>query len=248
MDKDPLADLFIDAGAVDRQAIAEALKEIVGIDTESHRVVTKPGFGKLAPRQQLVAVLLGVKAAHLLGLIEKDGAQPSEVVAASGMPPGTVRRGLRELLETRLLSQDSGGRYLVAHQQVPGAIAALSSTPSGGGGRTRRGRDSSKKPVSEASSDAHKTKTASPAPARKVGARRRPKSDGLSPKVRDLLEKGFFDSPKTLAEIQAHLKRRMGIVTDVRYISPIMLRLLRAGEVDRDENADGIYQYVKSRA
>ncbi|MDQ4125687.1 MAG: helix-turn-helix domain-containing protein [Actinomycetota bacterium] len=115
----------MDAAAVDRAAIAESLSGYIAIDDKSHDVVTQPSFKSLSQPQQLVAYLLGVKAAALLGLQDQEGRSPSEVAKNTGVAPGTVRRILPDLAKKRLVSQDAGGRYFVAHHQVSTAIATI---------------------------------------------------------------------------------------------------------------------------
>lgn len=243
-ENDPLSSLLTDAGAIDRQAIADALQDVVGIDTASHGVVTKQGFERLTSRQQIMAVLLGVKAAMLLGVSDQDGAGPSTVVSASGIPSGTVRRILRELLAERLVSQSSSGDYTIAHHQVTSAIRALTTARESTSPPARR--TSSRKAAKPKRSSA-KVADAQGTEGQKSTPKAKQRHSGTSAAIRDLIESGFFDSGRTLGELRDHLRKRRGITTDLQHLSPVMLRLLRSGVLERDENEEGTYEYSRPK-
>lgn len=226
-DTDPLSELLVDSAEVDRQAIANALRGVVGVDPKTKAVVTQHGFDALNARQQVVALLLGAKVAHLLEVLGTDGLATREVVASSGLAGGTARPTLRYLLEKRYISQDSEGRYYIAHHQVPSAIEQLSHPPEKSDPAPRPSKRTAKRKQSD-------DKTP-----KKKGT-----SVGLGAAIASLVESGFFESPRTLRDVQERLRKKKGLIVDLPKLSPIMLRLLRTGVLDRDENADGVYEYV----
>ena len=122
---DPLEELLLDAEEVDRSRVTAALRDFVGIDKTSSRVVPKPRFSRLSARQKLLVSLLGTKAAALLGRAEAEGIQPKEMAAITGLPKGTVHPTLKELREKRLVSQDEEGAYFVAPAQLADALEEL---------------------------------------------------------------------------------------------------------------------------
>ena len=126
MSDDPLADLLLDASQVDRARLASALQGILGVDTETGRVVFKPGYGRLTTRHRVLAYLLGRKAAVLLGKAEEEAATPKEICIDTGMPSGTVNPKLRELGRARLVSQTDVSEYYVAAHQLTQALQDLS--------------------------------------------------------------------------------------------------------------------------
>ncbi|HEX7133467.1 MAG TPA: hypothetical protein VF228_12890, partial [Iamia sp.] len=67
----------------------------------------------------ILVVLLGLRAAHLLGLRSSWGATPTQLAHLAGMPTGTVRPKLSALSKERLVSKD-GHEYL-----VPAAVVRL---------------------------------------------------------------------------------------------------------------------------
>jgi len=123
--KDPLEALLLDAAEVDRATLAQALGGILGVDTESGRVVLKPGFNDLDTRRKVLAFLLGMKAASLLGKVETEAVTNKDIIQQTGMPTGTVNPKLKELRDRRLVSQSATGLHYVAPHQVTAAIEHL---------------------------------------------------------------------------------------------------------------------------
>jgi len=125
MEQDPLSDLLLDAAEVDRARLARALRDILGVDTESGCVVPKPGFSNLSTRNRVLAYLLGKKAAMLLGKAESEAVSPKDIPGETGMPSGTVYPKLKELREARLVSQTESSAYYVASHQILKALGEL---------------------------------------------------------------------------------------------------------------------------
>jgi hypothetical protein len=125
MNEDPLADLLLDADEVDRARLSTALRDSLGIDGKSGRVVLKPGFSRLSARGKLLAYLLGRKTAVLLNKADTEATPPRDISRETGMPSGTVNPKLRELFEDRLISLTESSEYYVAAPQVIAAIGEL---------------------------------------------------------------------------------------------------------------------------
>lgn len=123
---DPLESLLIDSTAVNRAEIAQALKDIVAIDSNTGAVVFRHGSKGLTAREKVHAYLLGRKVSYLLEKIEVEGAMPKTIIEDTGIAPGTVHPTLKALREDKLVSQDAEGRYLVAQNQIADAIAKIS--------------------------------------------------------------------------------------------------------------------------
>ena len=123
---DPLESLLIDSTAVNRAEIAQALKDIVAIDSNTGAVVFRHRSKGLAAREKVLAYLLGRKVSYLLEKIEVEGATPKTIIAESGIASGTVHPTLKGLREDRLVSQDSDSGYFIAQHQIADAIAKIS--------------------------------------------------------------------------------------------------------------------------
>lgn len=125
MDQDPLMNLLLDAAEVDRARLSSVLSNILGIDIKTGKVVLKPGFGTLTARNKVLAYLLGMKAAVLLGKAETEAVAPKDISRDTGMPTGTVNPKLKELLEERLISRTESSEYYVAPPQLIPTMAEI---------------------------------------------------------------------------------------------------------------------------
>ncbi len=120
--EDPLRDLLVDAGAVDRQQIADVLRGRIAIDSESGRLLLLPGFGRLEARRKILTVLLARKAAVLLEASDAEGLTNKQVAEMTGLATGTAAPGLKSLRELRLVGQDSAKAYLVPNAHLSDVI------------------------------------------------------------------------------------------------------------------------------
>jgi hypothetical protein len=64
--------------------------------------------------------------------------------------------------------------------------------------------------------------------------------------IESLIQAGFFKDPKTISNIQDHLKTKVGHFYKPTDLSPALTRLLRDGQLDRDRNESGKYEYQQS--
>lgn len=245
MSEDPLLELVVDAIEVDRQRIAEALKNLIGVD-KSGRVVLQAGFRSLSSDQKLLAFLLGRKAAVLLDFADDEAIGPGELSKQTGMPEGTVRPKIRSLLSNRYVSQNTDKGYYLSPHQVLTAIEQLGTDSSEGtepvsphkrSSRPRRSK-ASRTPGTETESNGRE-QVAGESARKTTNAQRNSTTDI----IRKLIEAGFFDEPKTLSDVKAHIKDKQGRSIKVTTLSPVFTRLLRDRTFDRAKNDDGVYEY-----
>jgi hypothetical protein len=72
------------------------------------------------------------------------------------------------------------------------------------------------------------------------------KRSGRGPKglIEELVDDGFFSSPKLIGDIQEQLRHKKGVQMKPTDLSPALVRLLRQGTLDRDRNKDNKqYEY-----
>jgi DNA-binding transcriptional ArsR family regulator len=127
--KDPLSDLLLDSDEVDRTRLADTLKDILGVDAKTGKIVLKPGYHSLKTRHKVLAYLLGMKVAVLLGKAISEPVLPKDIQDGTGLPKGTVNPKLVELKEAKLVTQDKAGKYYVAHHQIAIAIDDMKGSP-----------------------------------------------------------------------------------------------------------------------
>jgi hypothetical protein len=103
--------------------------------------------------------------------------------------------------------------------------------------RGRRRRSAAPPPGKPRSSS---TASAQPVSARpkRVGGRPGPKQV-----VIDLKSKGYFSTKRTISDVRDYLQKKRGHNFTLQDLSPTLLSLVRSGELDRDKNADGQYEY-----
>ena len=71
-------------------------------------------------------------------------------------------------------------------------------------------------------------------------------SPGAFATISDLVETGFFKTPRTIKAIIEHAGDARGHHYKPNECSPALLRLLRDGKLTRKKNSDGQYEYTKA--
>ena len=231
---DPLESLLIDAEELDRARIASAISELVGIDRSSGAVRPHgPKYRQLGNREKVLAILLGVRAAQLIGKRENEAVRASEVPGLTGMPEGSVHSTLKSLRENYEVSQTEDGAYYLSDVNVIAAVEALEIA--------RKGKD-----PSVAAVDTPRKRAKSGKAAKKKGAAER-KINAASPSpsalVNELIDSGFFSEPRTLADVQKRIRTKRAYQIPVTTLSPHFARLARSGVLEREKNDGGKYAY-----
>lgn len=120
---DPLQTLLVEADDIAREDVAEALSPLLRF-TRDGALIPDQSFARLPAELRVVAVLLALRAQQMLGVREQAGATPGEVASLSGMPPGTVRPKLAQLLKAHRVAR-AGGLYSLPIPGVPSACQLL---------------------------------------------------------------------------------------------------------------------------
>ena len=71
----------------------------------------------------------------------------------------------------------------------------------------------------------------------------RQSSSGPSTAIVNLIDSGFFSEGRTGLEVQTYLKNKRGFNFETDHLRMTMLRFVRDGKLNRDENTDGQYEY-----
>ena len=103
---------------------------------------------------------------------------------------------------------------------------------------------------SAAKSTSSATKHTTKKPAKdKVGAKPKATRTGSRPAQKALLDSlikaGFFDQPKTVADIIKHVSKNQGYTYSPNDLSTPLVRFLRDGKLTRDTNGNSQYEYTK---
>jgi hypothetical protein len=113
-DVDPLRELLVNEEELTRTDLAAALRPYVRM-TENGQLMPTAEFDRLSALARAACVLLAFRAQHALGIRETSTASPSDVEAASGMPGGTVRPKLSQLVNDRLAIRSRDGYEIPLH-------------------------------------------------------------------------------------------------------------------------------------
>lgn len=121
---DPLKELLVDEGEVNREVLATTLKRFVRIGKQGAIILTVEGAG-LNSERRIIAILLARKAMVELGLIsDSEGLTPSGLESATGIQGGTLRPALKRLRGRRLVAQAKGA-YFVPNYALEEACSFL---------------------------------------------------------------------------------------------------------------------------
>ena len=174
----------------------------------------------------------------------------------------TTRQAVGRALEdaTNLVNRVPQGRVLIHRIMGPGeeylehlgkedenAPKRQGKTP-----HKRRSRNTKKKaPSGEEDKKASSSRKSATKALNKSTAKGKTKGKGaVGPKasIVALIESGFFGQARTGPEVQSYLKKKRGYDLGIDQLRLAMLRLVRDGELERDEKEDGQYEYTKPKS
>lgn len=118
------------------------------------------------------------------------------------------------------------------------ALDSLLGSGSAAAAPRRRRRSSASSARTPPQSGSKASAQTAPARLRRSGGRPGPKQAVL-----DLKAKGFFSTKRTISDVRDYLQKKRGHSFTLQDLSPTLLSLVRSGELDRDKNADGQYEY-----
>jgi len=112
--------------------------------------------------------------------------------------------------------------------------------------RLKRTKHSRNRNVDQQSTKGDSTEALTP---RKASKRPWKSSSGLSPKpaIVGLIGAGFFGVRKTLPAVRDYLRKNRGYELSLPQLGVAMLRLVRDGLLEREENQDGQYEYKQAK-
>jgi hypothetical protein len=122
-DVDPLSALLVDENDVARDELAAGLAPFVQL-TKQGGLLPLAQFDALNSANKVLTLLLAIKAMKMLELRETERVGPAELIAISGMAPGTVRPKLSALSSKRLIAKD-GHEYWITNLGARKALQVL---------------------------------------------------------------------------------------------------------------------------
>lgn len=149
---------------------------------------------------------------------------PASLKKDLGQLAGVLNQFKSEAVQVKLLDQFLSGGVVVAAKPVAAAAAPVPA---------RRGRPPG--------SGAKKAAKAAPA-APKAGRRKRSKV-GATGALNKLMEGGFFKAHRTIADVTAACKSRLGLDIAVTNLSGPLMRFVEEKKLVRAKNKDEKYEY-----
>lgn len=177
-----------------------------------------------------------------------DGLTPSEIARVLkdkfGLTPTpqavrTAFGGAGNLVD-RVPAKGGGFRY-----RLTGPGEAYLAKPANSGNREASRKRSSRRRTPSTSARQSTAESGGAEKPHKSAARRSSSRPGPMAIVKDLISQGFFREPKTIAQIQTHLRDQYGYQYKASDLSPTLDRLLRQGLLQRSKRADnGQFEYI----
>lgn len=119
-EENPLGRLHIDAEAFDREALAEFLEDLIGIDQDTGEPRFLSQFDTLGNEEQMTAYLLYRRAGEDLGHFDSVGQSANEISEAIDIGSSSVSRYADEL---GFIDNDSDkGGYFIISTEITTAI------------------------------------------------------------------------------------------------------------------------------
>ena len=128
-ESNPLEDLYVNADAIDKKRIRDALSGLIGIDEETGISRFYAEFDELNTKKKFTALLLYRRALYALGDLDEDetiGAESSYFADLIDVDPSTIRHANNDL--NFVTNEDGNGGYLIPAHNIKRAVEYLEST------------------------------------------------------------------------------------------------------------------------
>ncbi len=229
-----LKDLVAPKAALTEAAIEELVSEYVRYDPDAKEVELLPAAAGLSGKNRVLVYLVALQGwPFVVEEKVKSGAKPAELEARLNIPGGTLRPILKALKERHLIVAGSEG-YCVRTAALAAIKAELKDSNDAIKTRPRRVLRP-RMPMQGDDSDSAAIK------------KDRKSKSGLVERFDRWIEDGFFDQPKTLADVQRKFHKD-GFVLPQTSIPKYLLRALHADRLSRDEaSIDGKKVWVYQR-
>jgi hypothetical protein len=221
-----LKDLLAQKATLTEEAIEKIVAGYVGYDLEEKEVTFTPAFANLVPKARVLMYLVALQGWRFVSDEEiAADAKPAKIEAHLGIAGGTLRPILKGLKDRHLVQVRSGNYFVrpSSFDAIGREIIGDRGPSSQASPRTRRARL-----VGAESLDGDPGALGKPARAKKTSGRAKEAGARLD----QWIVLGFFDQPRTLAEVQARFHQDAIIIPQTS-IPSYLLRAVRAGRLQR---------------
>ena len=241
-----LRDLIADKSSFDEAAIERVVTPYLRYDIESQELTFLSPFAGLSNKAKILVYLAGLQGWRFVSdePVASD-ARPADIEAATGIPGGSVRPVLRELCDNHVLVE-RGGSYSVRATSLPTVEAEVAGAAVRPVQPSRRKGNRSKQRAKEAATEEEvetDTGTARVSP-------KRARKTGVGATFDKWIDDGYFNEPKTLAEVQNRF-RKEAIIVPQTSLPGYFLGAVRNKRLKREEMTVGnktVWAYTTNKA
>ncbi len=240
-----LKDLVASKASLAEDVIEQIISDYVRFDPDHKEIVFTPEAHGLSSKAKILIYLVALQGwPYVLDEVVPVDAKPGEIEEHTNIAGGTLRPLLKELKDRNIISE-KGGRYSVRAV----ALRTIQDELDGkAAGSTSRKRSPRQKQKSEEVSDAatRRANNDDQTSGSKTKARRS-SGGGVAERFQSWIDDGYFDEPKSLADVQARFHKEAIIVPQTSLPS-YLLKGVRSGQLERDKaEVNGKTVWVYSR-
>ena len=228
-----LKDLVADQRKVTEEAIEKIVTGWIKYDPNAKAIIFTPDGGALPNERKLLVYLTAVLGwQYVLDEPVEVSTKPADLEAATGIHGGTLRPTLKKLKDTHLIASDNGHyKVQAANLDSVGKVVAGEKAPAA--------RRSSSKPKGQ-----QKPPESGGEPSENKKKKKGSASD-VTTTLHKFIEQGFFDEPKTLAELVERY-HEVGTIVKMTGVSGRALEAVQKGLLTRsksDVNGRSVWTY-----
>jgi len=232
-----LKDLIASKASLTEDAIEEIIADYARFDPDHRAVVFTPEAHQLPVKTKVLIYLVALQGwPFVLDESVPVDAKPAEIEESTGISGGTLRPILKEMKDRNVI-QERGGRYSVNAAALPSIKGELGGSSDARSKRARR-----------RSNIASAEEGDSPQPDKRNRKSVRRTSE-LKDRFDRLIKEGFFNSEKTLADVQAQYHKDAIIIPQTS-IPPYLIAAIRDKLLERDKKKIGnrtVWVYKRKR-
>ena len=230
-----LKDLIASKAALAEEVIEEIVSEFARYDPDHKTIILTPKAHDLPSKAKVLIYLVALQGwPFVVDEPVPTDSKPGEIEQYTGIMGGTLRPILKELKDRSVIIE-RGGRYFVRDVGL-GAIKAELDGRSSAEHQIKSWRRARVTPAKERGSEKETMRRT-----------RRSAEAGIQEQFDALFEEGFFDKPKTLADVQRQFHKH-AIIVPQSSIPPYLLKAIRSGRLERDKddvNGRRVWVYTK---
>lgn len=233
-----LKDLVAPKSALAEDAIEAIIKDYVRYDTDEHKIAFTPAAAALSNKAKVLLYLVALQGwPFVTDEPIATEAKPARIEEHVGVHGGTLRPLLKDLKDRHLIAVKAGGYSVRAS-----SLTAIKQEFDGAAAPTTRQKTKARRAKATGSVAEKGTKRREP---RKPSGS---KGGNLSERFNTWIDGGYFEQPRTLADVQKRFHQE-ALIVPATSIPVYLLGAVRAGRLQRvKEEVNGRRVWTYRRA